>query len=84
MPRIVGVVVDGAGQRGAEAGQMGAAILLRDVVGEAQTGLVIGVGPFHRHLDGDAVALADDGDGRACSAVFERSRQWTKASMPPS
>ena len=36
MPEFIGVVVDGARQRGAEAGEMGAAVLLRDVVGEAQ------------------------------------------------
>ena len=38
--------VDGAGQRPAEPGKMGAAITLGDVVGEAQHGLVIAVGPL--------------------------------------
>ena len=52
MPLSVGIVVDGAGQRGAEAGEMRAAVALRDVVGEAQHRLVIGVGPLHRDFDG--------------------------------
>ena len=61
---LVGIGVDGAGQRGAEAGEMRAAVALRDVVGEAQHRLVIGVGPLHRDFDGDAVALAADRDRR--------------------
>ncbi len=61
---IIGVIVDGAGQRGAQARQMGAAVALRDVVGEAQTRLVIGVGPFHRHFHGHAVPLARHHDRR--------------------
>ena len=43
---------------------MGAAVALRDVVGKAQHRLVIGVGPLHRDLDDDAVALAADRDRR--------------------
>ena len=39
--RLVGVFGDDAGQRGAEAGEMRAAVALRDVVGEAQHALVI-------------------------------------------
>ena len=38
-------------------GQMGAAVALRDVVGETQHGFVIAVIPLHRHFDGDAVAF---------------------------
>ena len=60
-PPFADVGLDGAGQRAAEAGQMGAAVALRDVVGEAQHRLVIAVVPLHRDFDGDAVALALDG-----------------------
>ena len=49
-------------QRAAEAGQMRAAVALRDVVGEGQHVLVVAVVPPHRDLDGDAVALGADGD----------------------
>jgi len=52
--------VDLPRQRGAEAGQVGAAVALRDVVGEAEHGLVIAVGPLQRGLDDDAVTLAVD------------------------
>jgi hypothetical protein len=38
---------------------MGAAVALRDVVGEAQHVLVVAVVPPHRHFDADAVALGD-------------------------
>ena len=41
---------------------MGAAVALRDVVGEAEDVLVIGVVPLHRDLDRDAVALGEDDD----------------------
>ncbi len=54
--------VDGAGQRGAEAGQMRAAIHRIDVVREAEDRLRIGVVVLEGDLDGDAVAhgLHDD------------------------
>ena len=52
---LVGVLVDDARQRGAEAGEMRAAVALRDVVGEAAALLVVGVVPPQRHLDADAV-----------------------------
>ncbi len=48
------------GQRRAEAGEVGAAVALGDVVGEAEHVLVVGVVPPHRHLDGDAVALVHE------------------------
>ena len=57
-----GILRDLAGQRAAEAGQMRAAVTLRDVVGEAKHALVIAVVPpkccFHR----DAFALGLDHD----------------------
>ncbi len=43
---------------------MGAAIALRDVVGEAEHGLVVAVVPPQRAFDGDAVALGLDHDRR--------------------
>ena len=80
-----GVAVDLARQRGAEAGEMRAAVALRDVVGEAQHVLVIAVVPPQRDLDVDAVALGLDHDrARRCSGFLLRSRYLTKASTPPS
>jgi hypothetical protein len=52
-----GIAVDLARQRAAEAGQMGAAVALRDVVGEAEHVLVVAVVPPHRDFDIDAVLL---------------------------
>jgi hypothetical protein len=52
------VVVERARQRGAEAGEMGAAVLLRDVVGEAVHRFLVGIGPLQRDFDGDAVGHA--------------------------
>ena len=64
-----------ARQRGAEAGQMGAAVALRNVVGEAQHVLVVAVVPPQRDFDGDAVPLAADHQRRsAMSGVLARSR----------
>ncbi len=56
------IIVEGAGERGAERGEMGAAVALRDVVGEAEDLLVIAVVPFERDVDPDILALAVDGD----------------------
>ncbi len=56
------VAGDDSRQRAAETGLVGAAVLLRDVVGEAEFVGVIAVVPLQRRLDGDAVAFADDVD----------------------
>ncbi len=52
------VIAQGAGQRGAETGQMGTAVLLGDVVGEAEHRFLVSVGPLQRHVHGDAVGFA--------------------------
>ena len=69
----LGVAGDLAGQRTTEAGQMGAAVALRNVVGEAQHGLVVAVVPPQRAFDAGSVAfgLYDDGlrDKRRLVAV---------------
>ena len=49
------VVAQRAGQRGAETDQVGAAILLGDVVGEAEHRFLVGVGPLHGDVDDNAV-----------------------------
>ena len=53
----LGIAVDLARQRAAEAGEMRAAVALRDVVGEAQHVLMVAVVPPQRRLDADAVRL---------------------------
>lgn len=55
---LLDVVAQHARQRAAEAGQMRAAILLRDVIGEAIHGFLVGVGPLQGHVHHDAVVLA--------------------------
>ena len=67
---FVGVAVDGAGQGRAEGGQMGAAVALGDVVGEAEDVLVVAVVPLQRQFHADAVALAGDGDGIAHDRIL--------------
>ncbi len=52
------VIVQRARERRAEAGEVRAAVLLRDVVGEAVHRLRVGVVPLQRDLDDDAVAFA--------------------------
>ncbi len=47
------VLVDDAGHRGAQAGEVGAAVGLRDVVGEAQHLFGVAVVPLHGDFDGD-------------------------------
>src|SRR5262245_11935098 len=53
----LGVVRDGAGQRGAESSEVGAALARVDVVGEGEHALLIAVVVLERDLDLDAVAL---------------------------
>ena len=55
--QVLGVFHHHAGQRLAEAGLVGAAVALRDVVGEAQRDLVRAVVPPHRQLDADAFVV---------------------------
>src|SRR4029079_5786967 len=45
-----------------EAGQMGATVALRDIVGEAEHALMIAVVPPERAFDGDALAFGHDHD----------------------
>src|SRR5574340_318827 len=54
---VVDVLVDHPRHRRAQAGEVGAAVALRDVVGEAQHRLVVAVVPLHRDLDADRRAL---------------------------
>ena len=63
---LLDVAGDDAGQRLTEAREMGAAVTLRNVVREAQHGLVVAVVPRHRELDADAAiaGLAVGGDRR--------------------
>ncbi len=60
----LGVAGDLPRHRAAKARQMGAAVALRDVVGEAQHVLVVAVVPPQCTLDADAVLLGADGDRR--------------------
>ena len=55
--------VDGAGERGAEAGEMRAAVDGVDVVGEAEDGLGVAVVVLQRDVDLDAVAQGFHDDG---------------------
>ena len=59
---LLGIAGDLARQRAAEAGEMGAAVALRDGVGEAEHGLVVAVVPPQRAFDRDALALGPDHD----------------------
>ena len=61
-PGLVGIIVERAGQGRAKRRQMGAAVTLRDVVGEAQDVFVIAVIPFERDVDRHIVARAVDGN----------------------
>ncbi len=65
-----GVFVDAAGQRGAEALEVGAAVALRDVVGEAEGVLVIAIIPLERDADGDAVCGFHGEAERAVDGAF--------------
>ena len=51
------VLVDHAGHRRAQAGQVRTAVTLRDIVGEAQHLLIKGVVPLHRHIDRNRRAM---------------------------
>src|SRR5258707_9458866 len=68
--------VDLARQRAAEAGEVGAAVALRDVVGEAQHVLMVAVVPPQRRLDADAVHFRTDHDRSEEHTSELQSRQY--------
>ncbi len=59
---VAGVLVQRAGQRGAKAGEMGAAVNGVDVVGVGEHRLLVGAVPLHGHLDCALRALAGEVD----------------------
>jgi len=61
-PRRLGVGVDGAGQRGAEAGEVRAAVLVLDVVREAVDRVLVGIVPLQRDVDLRPVDVTLHGD----------------------
>ena len=81
----LGVAGDHPGQGAAEGRQVGAAIPLRDVVGEAQHVLVVAVVPPQRQVDIHLLALGRGPRSAALiSGVLALSRWRTNASTPPS
>ena len=58
------VIVERARERSTEAGQVRAAVLLRNVVRVAEHRLLVGIVPLHRHLDADRAFLAAEPDHR--------------------
>ena len=67
---VAGVGVQGPGQGGAEAGEVGAALVGVDVVGEAEDRLLVGAVPLHRHLDLALLLLALEEDRLAVQRVL--------------
>ena len=64
------VVVQCARERSAEAGEVRAAVLLRDVVGVAEHRLRVGVVPLHRHFDADRAFLAAEPEHAGVNAFL--------------
>ena len=58
----LGVLVDRSGERGAQAGEVGAAVRIGDGVGEAEDLVGVGVVVLEDGVDKDLVALAGDDD----------------------
>ena len=54
------IAIERAGHGGAQAGQVGAAVALRNVVGVAEDVLLVGVVPLHGQLNGDVGTLGRD------------------------
>ena len=67
---LLRVAVDRAGQGGAEAAEVRAALVRVDVVGEGEDGLLVGGVPLHRHLDGPLLGLALDEDDLLVDGVL--------------
>src|SRR5277367_2859332 len=66
----IGVVIDGARERGAEAGKVRAAVNRVDGVGEGENIFGVAVVVLQRDFDFDLVALAFDVDGRIVQHAF--------------
>jgi len=76
---LLDVVIESARQRTAKAGEMCAAVLLRDVVGVAEHALLVGVVPLQRHFHGNHAVLGAepehrlvDGSAGAVHVLHER------------
>ena len=84
-PLLARVGVQRPGQRRAEAGEVGAALVGVDVVGEAEDRLLVGGVPLHRDLDLRR-RRSRPRSRRSCGAAASLfSLRWaTKSSMPPS
>ena len=65
------VVRQRARQRRAEAGEVRAAVLLRNVVGEAEHRFLVRVGPLHRDVDRDAFVLRRERDNLLVQRRFQ-------------
>jgi hypothetical protein len=83
-PALAGVVVDGAGQRGLEAGEVRAALVGVDVVDEGERVLVVAVVVLQRDLDLRLLAGGLDVDRLGCSGLRLPRRYSTKVLRPPS
>src|SRR5690606_10514301 len=60
--RLLRVAVDGAGERGLEAGQVGATLVGVDVVGEGDDALVVAIVPLQRDVQRHALAARREED----------------------
>src|SRR5690606_5230269 len=61
--RLLRVAVDRAGERGLEAGQVGATLVRVDVVGEGEDALVVAIVPLQRDVQRHALAARGEEDG---------------------
>jgi hypothetical protein len=77
------VLVDDAGHRRAQAGQVGAAVALRNVVGEAEHLLVVAVVPLHGHFHADAIFLGVRVENVRVQRGLRRLMYSTKPFTPP-
>ena len=81
--RGAGEIIDGARQRGTEAGKVRAAIDGVDGVGEGENIFGVAVVVLQRDFHFHVVALAFDVDGRIVQHCLPRLRCLTNSAMPP-
>ena len=67
---LLDVVAERTRQGRTETDEMGAAVLLRDVVGEAEHRFLVGVGPLDRDINNNPVLFARSGDNRLMQRGF--------------
>src|SRR5262249_10583575 len=79
---LLDVLIQRPSHGAAQRGQMCSAVALRDVIGETQYRLLVGVVPLHRNFDTDSIALTDRMKNMRMQYVFRTIDELDERANP--